>query len=246
MTSEGQGLDRRRFLQAGGLGAGLVALAVACVNTREAEQITQTGTRVPAPSTSVPPDPGTPVLDAQMVLTALSVEKLAVDTYDSVLKENWVTDAPTVAVARHVQTNHRAHVAELTAQATALGQKPADVAPNAKVKDETIASELEAVAEAPSPRERQTEAVKTLASLEDALAQLYAKAGGTMTTSDLRRRMGSIGAATARQYSALAPAAGEPPVPLAFISTAAGAIPEDAWVKVDEAALRGPGTTVAR
>ena len=72
MTSDGQGLDRRRFLQAGGLGAGLVALAVACVNTREAEQITQTGTRVPAPSTSVPPDPGTPMLDAQMVLTALS------------------------------------------------------------------------------------------------------------------------------------------------------------------------------
>src|SRR4051812_39782231 len=154
MTSDGQGLDRRRFLQAGGLGAGLVALAAACVNTREPEQITQTGTRVPAPSTSVPPDPGTPVLDAQMVLTALSVEKLAVDTYDTVLKESWVTDASTVSVARQVQSNHRAHVVELSAQATALGQKPADVAPNASVKEDTVASELEAVAQAPTPRDR--------------------------------------------------------------------------------------------
>jgi hypothetical protein len=246
MSNDGHGLDRRRFLRAGGLGAGLLAVAAACVNQHEAEQIIQTGTRVPAPSTAVPPNPGTPKLDAEMVLTALSVEKLAIDTYNEVLAKNWVTDANAVPVIRKVLENHKAHSTELAIQASALGQNPDAVPANATVDEETVTSELEAVAEAPSPRERQIAALKSLTSLELALAQFYAGAAGTMTTGDLRRRIGSIGAATARQYSAMAGPAGDPLVPMAFMPTAPAAIPEEARVPVDEATLRPPGTTPGR
>jgi hypothetical protein len=242
MTSDGSGLDRRRFLQVGGISIGLVALTAACVNTHENDQITQTGTRIPAPSTSVPPFPGSAMMDAQLVLTALSVEKLAVETYDAVLKETWITAASTIDAARKVQANHRAHVTELSAQAAALGQDAAAVGPNAGVKEDTVDSELEAVKEAPTASEKSQLAAGVLTGLEDALAQLYTKAGGEMTTSDLRKRMVSIGAATARQYTVLAKPAGFPMVPLAFMPSAASAIPEDDWVTAKPGA-NAPGTT---
>jgi hypothetical protein len=245
MTDAG-GLDRRDFLRVGGLSIGLVALTAACVNTHESPQATQTGTRVPAPSTSVPPYPGTPVLDAQMVLTALSVERLAIETYDAVLKEDWIKDQAVITIARRVQERHRNHATELAAQATAMGQDAAAVKPNASVKEDTVDSELEAVREAAAGVDKAAEAAKILTAIEDALAQLYTKAAGTMTTPDLRRRMSSVGASTARQYTVLAEPAGEPLVPLAFMPTAAAAIPEDSWVAPDTAKLpagAGAGTT---
>jgi hypothetical protein len=246
-VNDGPGLDRRGFLMVGGVSVGLLALTAACVNPHEAEQVTQTGTRVPAPSTSLAPFPGSPVLDARLVLTALSVERLAVDTFDTVLKETWLTSAPTIALARKVQDRHRRHADALATRAGAFGQDAAAVKPNPDVKGELVDNELETVREAKTPRERETEAGKLLAMVEDALSQFYAKAGGTFTTPELRRSVGAIGVATARQYTALAGPAGQPLVPLTFEPTAAATIPEDAWLAADESRLpRTAGTTVNR
>jgi hypothetical protein len=245
-VNDGPGLDRRGFLRVGGVSVGLVALTAACVNPKEAEQVTQTGTRVPAPATSVPPFPGTPVLDARLVLTALSIERLAVETFDTVLKETWLTAAPTITLARKVQDRHRRHAEALAGQATALGQDAAAVKPNPDVKTDLVDSEVEAVKEAPTPRERENEAGRLLAVVEDALSQFYAKAAGQFTTPELRRAIGAIGVATARQFTALAGPAGQPLVPLAFEPTAAATIPEDAWPTADESRLpKAPGTTAA-
>jgi hypothetical protein len=224
------GMDRRAFLKVGGLSAGVVALAAACVNQHETEQVTQTGSRVPAASTSVPPFPGNRPLDARLVLTALSVERLALDTFDTVLKEGWVAAGPNADLVKRVQDRHRRHADALAAQATSLGQNAAAAAANAKVKEDLVDNELDAVREAPSGREREAEALKLLALVEDALSQLYARAGGLMTTADLRTSLGTLAVATARQYTAFAGPAGQPVVPFPFLPTAPAAIPEDSYV----------------
>jgi hypothetical protein len=239
------GLHRRDFLRVGGLTVGLAALTAACVNEHEVEQVTQTGTRVPTASTSVPPFPGNAVLDAQLVLTALSVERLAIDTFDRVLKENWVATAATVQLARSVQDHHRRHAEALAGEAAALGQNPAAVTANSSVKEDLVDSEVETVQEAAEGRERETAAVKLFSLVEDALAQLYAKAGGSLTTAELRKSIGAIGVATARQYTVFAGPSGQPIVPFAFLPTAAAAIPEDSYVAADESRARTPGTVSA-
>ena len=112
--------------------------------------------------------------------------------------------------------------------------------------EDLVDNEIETVKEAKTARERETEAGKLLALVEDALSQFYAKAGGTLTTPDLRRTMGAIGVATARQYTVLAGTAGQPLVPLSFEPTAAATIPEDAWLAADESRLPKTGTTANR
>jgi hypothetical protein len=244
-----RGLERRHFLRLGGVSVGLVALTAACVNEPADEQVTQTGTRIPAPSTSVPPFPGSAVLDAQMVLTALSVERLTIETFDLVLKEPWVADATSRAMAGTVLERHRAHEAALATQARQLGQDPSPVGPNAEVKSELVENELGSVREAETPRLRETGAMGLLATLEDTLAQFYAKAAGTSTTRELRSTLATLGVSTARQFTVLAEPAGVNPVPMALLPTAAANIPEEAYVTVDAGRLpkvESPAGTASR
>jgi hypothetical protein len=226
-------LDRRGFLTVGGLSIGLIALSAACVTEPEQQQVTQTGTRVPAPGTSVPPFAGSGELDTRLVLTALAVERLAVEAYDLVLGENWLTTESTVAITRAVHERHRQRVDALAGEAESLGTDAAAGTVDESLREDLLDSRVSAVREAADERTRQTQAVGLLLSFEDALSQLYAKATGTVTTATLRAAMGSAGVATARQYSALAGPAGQSLVPLAFQPSASPSVPEDSYVSVD-------------
>jgi hypothetical protein len=245
MTTNSPLPGRRQFLRVGGASVGLAALAAACVNTREATQVAQTGTRVPAPSTSVPPFPGSPVLDARLALTAVSVEKLAVDTYRDVLDNGWIGDAATVELVRKIQDRHRRHTDLATAQAAALGQDGAGAQTNAKVKEDLVAPGIETVqGVAGDKRQAQIEGLKVLSSVEDALAQLYTKAAGEMTTPALRQWAVALGTATARQYTAVASKSEQPLVPFSFQPANPTMIPEDSYVAANESRLpAAAGTT---
>jgi hypothetical protein len=241
-TGAGRGLDRRRFLQVTGVGVGVAAAAAACVNPKTAEQITQTGTRIPAPSTSVPPFPGSEELDARLTATVLSIELLGVDLYTDVLGKGWLNTAAVSDLAKKLQDRHRTHAQLVATQLGALGQDAGAVKANQPAGEDLVDSPTDAVTALNDKREIEIEAAKVLANFEDQLAQLYTRAAGVSTTAELRSTMASLGGATARQYTAMSWPAGLPAAPFAFQRTAPAAISEDAYVAVDASRLRTPGT----
>jgi hypothetical protein len=241
-TGTKSGLDRRRFLQVSGVGVGVAALAAACVNPKTAEQITQTGTRIPAPSTSVPPFPGSEELDARLAATALSIELLGVDLYTDVLAKGWLSTAAVSDLAKKLQDRHRTHAQMMATQVGSLGQNAGAVKANEPARQDLVDSPTDAVKALNDKQEIEVEAAKALANFEDQLAQLYTKGAGVSTTAELRSTMASLGGATARQYTAMSWPAGLPAAPFAFQRTAPAAIPEDAYVAVDASRLRTPGT----
>jgi hypothetical protein len=218
-------------------------VTAACVNPKTTEQITQTGTRIPAPSTSVPPFPGSAELDARLAATALSIELLGIDLYTEVLAKGWLATAAVSDLAKKVQDRHRVHAQLVATQVGALGQDAGAVKANAAARKDLVDSPVDAVAALTDKRQMETEAAKVLADFEDELAQLYTKAAGVSTTAELRSTMASLGGATARQYTAMAWPAGLPAAPFAFERSSPAGIPEDAYVPVDTAKVRTAGTT---
>jgi hypothetical protein len=243
-TLDGKDVNRRGFFKLGGLVA-LSAAAAACVNPQPSDQVAQTGTMVPPPPTSVPPFPGNPQSDATLVLTSLSLERLAVETYQLILDRGWLGDS-NAALARRLQEQHRRHGDAMAAEADRLGQDSSAVTTNEAVREALVDGQVSGI-EAVGDDERRAEnlALKLALSVEDSAAQLYTRAGGTMTTAALRQMMMGYGAATARQYTVVATVSGDVPVPFAFGKTAPAAVPMDNYIQADEATVPTTGTTPA-
>jgi hypothetical protein len=219
--------DRRGFLKLGGLSVAMSAVAVACVNDKkESVQLAQTGTLPATTSTVVAPDPGSPQTDATLVLTAISIERLAIDVYQAALDAGWLTVPLLQDAAKYFQGQHKEHAASLSATATQMGQKPADVKANEYIKTNVVDPQVKIITTAGAPTATQNETLKLALELEDAAAQTYTMAGGVLTKPALRQAIMSIGAIEAKHYSVLAGALQLQQVPFAFGHTNLAAPPE--------------------
>lgn len=220
--------NRRGFLKIGGLTIGLAALAAACVNPdKQVVQLPQTGTLAQPTTTVVRKFHGSPEVDATLVLTALSLERLAIDVYEAggaFLIKPLLQD-----VAKYFQSQHRDHADLLAAQATRMGQQPGEVKPNPLLNTSVVQPALETITSAPSKEAKQLATLRLALDLEDAAAQTYTKAGGLLTTTGLRQAILSIGAIEAKHYTLLAYSLGEQTVPFSFGHTS-GAAPDDALI----------------
>lgn len=238
--------DRRGFLKIGGLTVATSALLVACVNPDKTKtQIAQTGTLPATTTTLKPANPGSAEVDATLVLTALSLEKLAIDTYQAALDAGWLTLPLVQDVAKYFQGQHRDHAELLSSTATKLGQDPSKVTANEYLNTQVVTPAVALIKAAPDPAAAQTATIELAISLEDAAAQTYTKAGGILTTTALRQAIMSIGAIEAKHYSVLSSVIGQPEVPFAFEHTTAAA-PPDAYIKPNGPVTAStPGTTKA-
>lgn len=221
--------SRRQLLKLGGLTIASTALLAACVEPNPTDQIAVTGTIIPVPTTVEPPDPGSAEVDATLVLTALSLEHLAVDTYQQVLDNNWLEVPLLVDVAKYFQAQHQDHAGALEQAARRLGQDPSAVGANAFLQTEVVAPATEAIAAGGGAQVVQTATLNLAVGLEVAAAQTYTKAGGILTTPELRQTIMSIGGIEARHCSVLWSVLGEQPVPFALEPTV-NAAPKDAYI----------------
>lgn len=147
-------------------------------------------------TTTAAPDPA---MDRPLVRTAASLEKLAVDTYQTAIDSGLVTTAAIAQAATLFQAHHQDHLDAL----------------NAAVKDldgEEVTEPNEAVFRAliePAVAAAATEAdlVNIALDLENAAAQTYAFAGGTLTAPALRSTIMTIGGIEARHAAVLQVAA---------------------------------------
>jgi len=222
--------DRRGFLRLGGLTVALSAVAAACVNDKkESVQLAQTGTLPATTSTSVAPNPGSPETDATLVLTALSIERLAIDVYQSAIDNNWLTIPLLQDAAKYFQSQHKDHAGLLSATAKQMGQNPDEVKANPYINENVVTPQVTIIKSAGAPAATQNETLKLAIELEDAAAQTYTMAGGVLTTPVLRQAIMSIGAIEAKHYSVLAGALQLQQVPFAFGHTNLAA-PKDSYI----------------
>ena len=221
--------SRRQMLKLGGLTIASTALLAACVEPAATDQVAVTGTLIPVPSTLVPPDPGSPETDATLVLTALSLEKLAVDTYQAALDNDWLQVPLFADLAKYFQSQHVDHAGALAQQARRMGQNPDEVTANEFLATEIIAPAVEAIKAGGGAEVVQTATLTLAREVEVAAAQTYTKAGGILSTATLRQTIMSIGGIEARHASVLAGVLGDEPVPFAFLPTV-NAAPPDSYI----------------
>lgn len=230
--------SRRGFLTVGGLVLSSAAIA-ACVNPKGKSELPVTGTLPATTTTMKDASPASPELDATTIQTALSLEYLAVDTYQAALDKGYLTGV-VADVAKYFIEQHQDHAGALNNAARDLGLTPYDKA-NPFLQTTVIDPALKAIEPLQSEAERQQATVKLAMSLEDIAAQTYTEAGGTLSTKTLRQAAMSIGAIEARHYTVLAWTAGQPEVPFAFGHTN-NAAPSDALVKVGRGETTGTTT----
>lgn len=135
--------DRRGFLKIGGLTVATSAILVACSNPTGT---TGSTTSVPGPTTSgsggttpgTAPGNAAAVTDATLVLTAESIEQLAIAAYQTAIDSGLVKTEAVATAAKYFQAQHRDHAGLLAATATKMGQK-ATGQPNPYLNDNVVA-----------------------------------------------------------------------------------------------------------
>ena len=201
------GLNRRRFLQVGGLTVATAAVFAAC------------GTDDSAPGTTTSGDADTATTgeggkgatgDLQILRTASSLEVLAVDVYQKAIDSGLVKTAAVGDVAKLFQAQHREH-AELFQGATKkLGGRAFDRA------NPVVLQSLQG----PIGALRDEKDVLELAlMLEQAAASTYQSTVGGFDDASLNQAVMSVGGVEARHVAVLSSALGKPPVPRAFQTT---------------------------
>jgi hypothetical protein len=221
--------NRRQLLKLGGLTIASTALLAACVEPPSTDQVAVTGTIIPTPTTAEPQDPGSAEVDATLVLTAISLEKLAIAAYTAALDNNWLTAPLLISVAEYFRSQHEDHEGALAQQARRMGQNPDEVEPNPFLVTEVLDPAVEVINAGGGETVVQTLTLTLAHDLEVAAAQTYTKAGGILTTPTLRQAIMSIGGIEARHSAVLAVVLGEQPVPFALEPTAAAA-PKEAFI----------------
>lgn len=147
-------------------------------------------------TTTAAPDPA---MDLPLARTAASLEKLAVDTYQTALDSGLVTTAAIAEAATLFQTHHQAHLDALNRAIKDLDgtevTEPNEAVFRALVEPAVAAATTEAAL------------VSIALDLENAAAQTYAFAGGALTAPALRSTIMTIGGIEARHAAVLQVAA---------------------------------------
>ena len=225
--------SRRGFLRIGGLSVAASAFLVSCgLGSGTSEpQVNRTGEEPPPSDAKVPEPEIGAELDTTLLLTASSLEALAVFTYDTALENNWLgTDPALISVAELFRDQHTEHGDVVQAATRSLGATPW-TEPNPFLLDNVIGPAAATIGELEP--EAQPLAVLNLAyQLEDIAAQTYTSAGGLFSSAELRSAGMSIGAVEARHVSVILTALEEPGAPFPFGRTA-GAVEEAALITTD-------------
>jgi hypothetical protein len=147
-------------------------------------------------TTTAAPDPS---MDLPLARTAASLEKLAVDTYQTGIDSGLVTTAAIAEAATLFQVHHQAHLDALNGAIKDLDGEEVTEANEAVFKALIEPAVMAAAAEA--------DIVTIALDLENAAAQTYAYAGGTLTAPALRSTIMTIGGIEARHAAVLQVAA---------------------------------------
>lgn len=225
--------SRRGFLQISGMTIAASAVLVAC-GSDVSENVAQTGSVPPVDKTVKELEPGSE-LDTTLVLTASSIEALAIAAYDSAIEKGWISDATLQSVVTLFRDQHAEHLAALSTTARDLGAEPY-TEPNPYLMSTVVEPEVGKL-DGLGGVELQTAALGIAYVLENTAAQTYVKAAGLLTTPELRSAIMSIGGIEARHVAVILGATRQPEVPFSFMPVGA-AVGEDAFVTED-----GPVTT---
>lgn len=185
---------RRQVLRVGGLAIAGSAVLAACGGDDGGDDAR---TERPSPTTQPtgPGGPPGPELDVVLANTALSLEVLAVDTYQVGLDVGLVQTAPVREAVLMFQAHHAAHRDALIAVVQAAGVEPFTTA-NPVVKAAFVDPALYSAA-------GEGDLVRLARDVEQAAAQTYVYAAGTLSTAELRWQAMSIGGVEARHAAVL-------------------------------------------
>lgn len=225
--------SRRGFLQISGMTIAASAVLVAC-GSDVGDNVAQTGSVPPKEPTVKELEPGDE-LDVTLVLTASSIEALAIAAYDTAIEKNWLGDATLEQVVTLFRDQHREHLALLSSTANDLGAEPY-TDPNPYLVANVLDPEV-AKLDGLGGTELQAAALGIAYALENVAAQTYVKSAGLLTTPELRQAIMSIGGVEARHIAVILGATQQPEVPFALMPVG-GAVGEDAFITED-----GPVTT---
>jgi len=197
--------NRRDLFKIGGASILGVALLAACGSDAAdapsspvvpATQPIDTGTptTTATPTTSVN---GSADMDLVLARTAASLEKLAVDTYGTAA--GLITTPAVLAAATMFAGHHQMHLDALNGVLMGAGAQPITEM-NQAVYHALVKPALDAAT-------TEMDAVNIALSLEEAAAQTYVYAGGTLSTPSLRSTIMTIGGVEARHAAVLRMAA---------------------------------------
>jgi Ferritin-like domain len=202
--------NRRDLFKLGGVSILGVALLAACgSDSADAPAATNaagptggsSGAATTVPSTTAASTPTTAAnsgdLDLTLARTAASLEKLAVDTYGTA--GALISTPAVLAAATMFAGHHQMHLDALNGVITGAGGK-AITQMNQAVYDALVKPAITAA-------KTETDAVMLALALEEAAAQTYVFAGGTLSTSALRSTIMTIGGVEARHAAVLRMAA---------------------------------------
>jgi Ferritin-like domain len=182
---------RRTFFKLGGATIIGAAVLAACGDTDD-----DSGS---GGATSSTMGEGEENMDLALARTAASLEKLAVDTYQTGIDSGLVTTMAIVDAATLFQSHHQEHLDALNGAITNAGGEEVTEANEAVFKALIEPAVAEASAEA--------DIAQIAFDLESAAAQTYLFAGGTLTVPELRSTIMTIGGIEARHAAILQVAA---------------------------------------
>lgn len=229
--------DRRGFLRIGGMTVAASAILVAC-GSGPGEDVAQTGGTLAEELTPLEPEIGRE-LDVDLLLTATSLEALAVAAYGTVLDEGLLTDSTLTSVATLFRDQHTEHQDVLAQTTRDLGETPY-TDPNPYLSVNVLEPAVAGLASLEG--DELTTAVLDLAYLlENTAAQTYAWATSLLSEAELRQAAMSIGGVEARHISVLLGALEQPQVPFGLMKVGAH-VPEDSFITPD-GPVKEPTTT---
>jgi hypothetical protein len=230
----GLNTSRRQLFRLGGLTLAAGAVLAACSGEEDDAVQVPVGSIPPGESTTTTA-PASQELDITLVLTASSVEALAIAAYDAALEADAFEDSVLVSTAELFRDQHQEHLGLLSGVARQLGATPYEE-PNPYLQVEVVDPALADLA-AVEGIERQTEAVNLAIALESAAEDTYVFASGSLSDATLRQGIMSIGGVEARHVAVLLGVQREPQVPFPLARTL-GAVPPESYITED-----GPVTT---
>ena len=200
------GLNRRKFMQIGGLTVATAAVFAACGSDDTADG----GTTAAGEGEGEESDGKAAESDITILRTASSLEVLAVDVYQKAIDSGLVKTAAIADAAKLVQAQHREHAALFQGATKKMGGEEMTEAnpvvlqslqgPLAALKDETGVVQLALM-------------------LEQAAAATYQSTAGAFKDASLNQAAMSVGGVEARHVAVLSSVLKQPGAPKAFQTT---------------------------
>jgi hypothetical protein len=187
---------RRSFFKLGGATLMGAAVLAACGSDDDDEGGTTTTAGEDTPDTT---EGGGGDMDIALARTAASLEKLAVDVYQTAIDSGLVTTAAIGDAAGLFQSHHQEHLDALNAAISGAGGEEVNEA-NQAVFDALVQPALDTLSD-------EAGVVVLAYDLEAAAAQTYAFAGGALSVPALRSTIMTIGGIEARHAAVLQVAA---------------------------------------